>query len=351
MTRVVILHAYSAFNRGDGLLVEAALSFVREAVGDDASIVLIAREPESFQDEGVEVLAAPPSIRFVSDLPKIWEAIRHSDLLVGVGGGYARGPRPAPLLKFLVGHSWQMLFAWPRRAHTVYLPQSVGPFPSLLWPILRLFYGGIEHAAVRDDRSLRDLRLDPGRRVPDSAILNMRGRRPDSEAQPAAPVVFTARSVDHAAMGLLRELADRLHTFDGYIQSATLGNDDTAIMERLGVRRMLGSEELLSSSASRRVVIAVRLHAALMAIEAGHYVVHLAYERKGFGAFDDLGLADYCHNVNRFSVDQVSRQAHDLLTSAEARQSYDDSINGRLRQVRIQRNDLIRRLEEVASRG
>lgn len=351
MTQVVILHAYSAFNRGDGLLVEAALRFVREALGEDAATTLIAREPESFQIEGLQVLAAPPSIRFVSDLSKIWKAIREADLLLGVGGGYARGPKPAPLLKFLIGHSWQMLLAWPRRAHTVYLPQSVGPFPSLLWMILRRFYKGIEHAAVRDDRSLRDLQLDSTRRVPDCAVLNMPGRKVGSEHQPVAPIVFSARAVDGIATGLLMELAARLDIFDGYIQSATLGNDDTAVMERIGARRMLDPDELLGSRAPRRVVIAVRLHAALMAIEAGHYVVHLAYERKGFGAFDDLGLTQYCHNVNRFSVDHVSKQAHELLTSAEARQSYDDSINDRLRQVRSQRDELVRRLEEVASRG
>ena len=349
MTRVVILHAYSAYNRGDGLLVDAALRFVREACGGSLSIALIAREPGTFQGQGAEALGGPTRIRFIPELPKLWRAIRRSDLVIGVGGGYARGPKPMPLLKFLVGHSWQMVLAWPRRARAVYLPQSVGPFPSWLWPVLRRFYGGIRYAAVRDDRSLRDLQLDPSRRVPDSAILDMPDREPGADARPLAPVVFTARAVDSDAMGLLTELADRLGVFDGYIQSATLGNDDTPVMEQLGVRRMLGSEELLGSSASPRVVIAVRLHAALMAIEAGHYVVHLAYERKGFGAFDDLGLAEYCHNVNRFSVDDVSKQAHALLTSSEARRSYDEKINDRLRTVRAQRANLVSHLGEAVT--
>ena len=57
----------------------------------------------------------------------------------------------------------------------------------------------------------------------------------------------------------------------------------------------------------------MRLHAALMALKAGHYVIHLAYERKGFSAFEDVGLSEWVHNVNTFTPTEVRAQVEALL--------------------------------------
>jgi hypothetical protein len=46
--------------------------------------------------------------------------------------------------------------------------------------------------------------------------------------------------------------------------------------------------------------------------------VHLAYERKGFSAFVDLGLAAYVHNARDFEVDQAVAQLADLADNPDA---------------------------------
>jgi hypothetical protein len=125
----------------------------------------------------------------------------------------------------------------------------------------------------------------------------------------------------------LRELARLLGSFDGFVQSETGRNNDRSAMEALGPRRLLSRGEMHGGDGPRRVVVAVRLHAALLALSAGHYVVHLSYERKGFGAFGDLGLQDYVHNVYDFDPSQVAALATKLQSDLSARQGYDQKVN------------------------
>ncbi len=82
----------------------------------------------------------------------------------------------------------------------------------------------------------------------------------------------------------------------------------------------------MTPGARPRVVVAVRLHAALMALAAGHYVVHLAYERKGFGAFGDLGIDPWVHTVNGFDVETVLDQVSRLLGDDDVRADYNSRL-------------------------
>jgi polysaccharide pyruvyl transferase WcaK-like protein len=61
------------------------------------------------------------------------------------------------------------------------------------------------------------------------------------------------------------------------------------------------------------VAISVRLHGALQAINAGIPTIHLSYERKGYGAYTDLGIKKWVHSVHDFSPETVADQARELL--------------------------------------
>ncbi|HOS92872.1 MAG TPA: polysaccharide pyruvyl transferase family protein [Armatimonadota bacterium] len=320
MTQILLLHAYSAANRGDGLLVDEALELLHQAFGDSCTVTLVARAPETFAATGAKVLAAPPGPSFIRDLPQVLAAWRRADLVVGVGGGFARGDRALPFLKFFIGHGWQLVLARARGRHAVYLPQSVGPFHPAIWPALRWAYGGLALAAVRDGRSLTDLGLQDTSRMPDCAVLTL-DAAPTATAVDPVPV-FTARPTGPRGDARCRALAARLGTFDSFVQSSTLGNDDTSFVTSLGARAVVPAESLADPTAPRRVVVAVRLHAALMALRAGHLVIHLSYERKGFGAFEDLGLDDWVHNVNDVDVDLVANQVRALVEDTRARERY-----------------------------
>lgn len=45
---------------------------------------------------------------------------------------------------------------------------------------------------------------------------------------------------------------------------------------------------------------------------AGFPAVHLAYERKGWGAYADLGLEDFVHDARSFSPDAVAKQVREI---------------------------------------
>ncbi len=59
-------------------------------------------------------------------------------------------------------------------------------------------------------------------------------------------------------------------------------------------------------------VVSVRLHGALQALLAGVPAVHLGYERKSWGAYQDLGLGEWVHNARRFDPQKVAAQVDEL---------------------------------------
>ncbi|KNX36182.1 polysaccharide pyruvyl transferase family protein [Luteipulveratus halotolerans] len=348
VTRIVVMHAYSAGNLGDGLLVQEAVALLHEAFGSDVELTLVARDPDSFTDFDGTRLPSLPSAGGLAAVPAIARTIRRADLVVSVGGGYARGDTATAFTKYAVVHGTQTALVGALARRSLYLPQSVGPFHRTLWPVVRSAYNRIDLVALRDDRSVEQLGGRTAERVPDSAILTMDRPAPVT-TPPARPVVLSVRTVSPRARTRLETLARSLGSFDGYVQSATLGNDDTAPMHTLGPARVVPRTELLSPESPRRVVVAVRLHAALMALRAGHHVVHLAYERKGFGAFQDLRLPAYCHNVNTFEPAAVVEQVQLLLTDPAARHAYDQHIREAMGEVTTRRAHLVDTLRTIAA--
>jgi len=352
--RIALLHAYSADNRGDGLLVDLAIDAVRAALGVDTQITILAHYPESFRDVDAVVLPAAPSLRgydkkYVQEL----RSLDSYDLVLGVGGGYLRFGTLESAMKAALVHGPQLLAASRSGAPSLYLPQSIGPLR--IWgarAAARRLLRRIDSVHARDDRTIAELALANVSRAVDMAVPRVvDGRRDRSEHDPARPVVLSVRNVGKTVPAAVHELARRIAPFDGYVQSSVGSNNDHAAMASVGPARVISRADLLESAGQPRVVVAVRMHAALMALEAGHYVIHLAYERKGFSAFQDLGLADYVHPVRRFDPAHVARQAEELMTARATRDAYDGAMrDARDRGLASQRAviDRIRALAKAA---
>lgn len=341
---VLLLHAYSSHNRGDGLLVDESLELIREALGGDVSIEIAASDPESFEYLGLPVYLAKPGRRgWDRRYRALLRDLGRFDLIVGVGGGYLRAGHPVEFLKCLLVMGPQLRAAARSRRPTVYLPQSVGPFRMGTRALFRSWLKRLGRLWLRDDRSVAEVDVAPAQRSSDLAIVSpgfTATLAPEHQADVTVgdTVILTVRRVRGEAPPLVRQLASLLRFGDvplaGYVQSSVGGNDDTEVQRQLTGGGPIGSDEYLRrgehASAPPRVVVAVRMHAALMAIRAGHFVVHLAYERKGFSAFADLGLSDWVHNVNSFDPEEVARQVRSLLEDEATRRLYRE----RLRQAR-----------------
>jgi len=348
--RVVVLHAYSADNAGDGILVEHTLALLAEALGAPPQVTLLASRPQSFAHLDVVALPTVPGRRgYDPRTLRVLRGLGDVDLVIAVGGGYLRAGTPLEAAKSILVQGPQLWAAARTGTPTLYLPQSIGP---VRWPLrapLRALLKRMDGVLLRDDRSVAELALPNAVRSPDLAIRGVTsGRRPGSV--PEVVPVLSVRAVRGRVPLGVYSLASRLAVFDSYLQSTTGGNNDRAATASLDARRPVGRELLMSPTGPVRVVVAMRLHAALMAMAAGHYVVHLSYERKGFGAFDDLGLSGWVHNVNTMDVEEVQRQVQLLSSDPRARASYDAAISAAAATIRQRHTDSVSSIRELVDR-
>lgn len=325
---ILILHAYSADNLGDGLLVEQSIAWARAVYkGDDCRFTICASYPETFDIPEVQFVCSRPTARgYSQEYLRILLKSRSYSAVFAVGGGYLRAGSIVEMLKTALIHGPQLVSALRAGTRCCYLPQSVGPLRFGTRMVIDRALARVGVVFLRDDRSLALLRRAHTVRCPDLAIVG--SARPELTLRGSAvdPVpILSVRSLKGALPPLVLELAHYLGEFEGYVQSETGSNRDLSSMQSLNPCRIVGKNELMLPvrGSNRRVVIAVRLHAALMAVRAGHLVIHLAYERKGFGAFDDLGLRAYVHNVNAFEPARVVAQVEQFMSSASCRREYD----------------------------
>lgn len=331
--KVLILHAYSAENKGDGLLVEETLNMVRRAFGSNIEVAVVASYPDSFTHLGCRMYNSRPSRKgFSAEYVRlIFNRAKEYDVIVSVGGGYLRGKSITEILKASLIHGPQLLLGASRGKNSVYLPQSIGPFSRPVAAAIRRLLGHVAAVWLRDDRSVVQLRLANANRAPDLAILGMLRR--DVPFDVSKRVIMTVRHV-HGQLPLpLRKLRGLTGPVDSYVQSNVSSNSDVLAVQELLPLEVLEYSELMVNNTESRVIVAVRLHAALMALAAGHYVIHLAYERKGFGAFQDLGLDEYVHNVNDFDPNLVMNSVKDLRDNASIRDDYDRRLARSLRKA------------------
>lgn len=348
--KVLVLHAYSAENAGDGLLVRETLSLIRDALGSDTRITVAASHPDTFAGLDVDIVDSSPGIfGYNRKYLNVLRSMSDFDAIVGVGGGYLRAGYIIEAMKTALVHGPQLVAASLTKTPSVYLPQSIGPANPLVRRLLKSRLENVDIVYVRDDRSLAEFSHAGVTRTSDLAILSSAPRENillDVDPNP----VISVRAVRGKVSPLVIDFAQQVETFDGYIQSETSGNNDLEAMRSVGPQRILSRRELMEpvDGEKSRVVVAVRLHAALMALQAGHFVIHLAYERKGFGAFEDLGLDAYVHNVNKFEPFRVVRQMRELLSDEDLRAKYVQSLNSVFEQSASHRDRLVMDLRQVA---
>lgn len=380
--RVLVLHAYSSRNRGDGLLVDETIELIREAYGPQAEIRVLAMDADSFSDRrGYEVIQLPiTSPGAASKIRALWQIIfspgtlgfGHRELehwidespsqsvIVAVGGGYMRSTNLVQSIKFFLAHGLQLRFAGRRHCRSVYLSQSVGPFRCAVGRWLQKAAPQVTTLVARDDRSVQELgRPASVVRLPDLAVLRISQSlvsavpRSVSQAQ-IRRFVLVLRDLEgdvarrekyyKLCRGLIAKLGqDRVVLA---IQSVGRGNDDAAFYQRMNFGPQVLPIDAALETYKDAVVVSVRLHGALQSIISGFPTVHLSYERKGFGAYEDLGIKGLVHNAFDFDVEVVAQQAEELSAHPHffwerisEKQELLQSAHGRL--VGVMRGDLV----------
>jgi polysaccharide pyruvyl transferase WcaK-like protein len=336
--RVVLFHAFDGRNRGDRLLVADSLALLERAGVPRSQCCTVAMHAASFADLGkveqlpaasgrdqrtlsdlvrlaaLDLAALPPAaLRVPSRLARL---VRDADLVVGVGGGYLRAPRGRHSLNTFAFHLPQLAAAAGASCPALYLPQSVGPFEGPVGALIRRHLPQLTWLGVRDDRSLAELpEHTTAERVPDLAVLALaRSLRAGLEPKRGGDrVVVIARDVSRAPSYTtsLLELTRHLDCVFA-VHSRAAGQDDSQFYSAIGITDYQESVDALADDRIG-VAVSVRLHGALQALLAGIPTIHLSYERKGYGAYADLGIAEWLHDVTSFDPTQIRAQAEALL--------------------------------------
>jgi polysaccharide pyruvyl transferase WcaK-like protein len=364
-----VIHAYSRSNAGDGLLVDLTLERLRRVGVYPEDVLLVALDPDSFDElphrmragargRGLGWELAPAVGRGASlaasaltrrSFDKLGRKLRECDALVAVGGGYLRSVDTVSSVGALVNHVPQLLMAGRTRAPSLYLPQSIGPLRGPVGRAVRAALRRVDTVWVRDSWSEAELEGLPNvRRSPDLAVLDVAERWDDiGVAGSDGRIGIVARQVLHAGgyERHLDDLAQRLgpRAVWAVQTSGDRTKSDAVHYERLGIKAGGNLMRLLEED-RLSLVVSVRLHGALMALEAGVPAIHLAYDRKGPGAFADLGLDEWCFDVRTVDAEALDAAVDQLVQDP---QPYWDSLAKQVPTLQAASADLDSAFHEV----
>jgi polysaccharide pyruvyl transferase WcaK-like protein len=327
----LILHGFSRRNAGDGVLVDLALEALKQAGISQTECHLLALDPETFVDlEHVHRAPGDATARsslqlclagleLVADylsLGRVARLASNARGLIAVGGGYLVTDSPVRQMGVLFNHLVQLKVASRSQVPTIYLPQSIGPLKG---PVGRATAGDlkfIDRLYVRDDQSLAEVSGDNVRRCSDLAVMKlarMLGHSPWQEPGDGRTVIV-GRELPRAGSyeARLFQLARMVPSPQWAVQSDIKGpRSDRAYYQRLGIANADPLAQVLEAGRTGAVV-SVRLHGAIAALMAGRPAIHLAYERKSWGAYEDLGITEYVHDARTFDAAKVAEQVNAL---------------------------------------
>lgn len=329
---VAVVHAYSRVNSGDGLLVDLTLARLARLGVPAENCTVVALDPGSFGDlPRVVGTGTPGRALDRSSLSAVGRgaalaagalhpalarsaaarAIADADVCVAVGGGYLRTGTRVNAVGTALNHLPQLMAVARRRRPSVYLPQSIGPLEGPVGRAVARALRRVGSVHVRDDRSRAALG-DAGNvtRTPDLAVLDLAERVGEVRAVPGGPVLLIGRSLPGApeAGARLRDLAGRVGDVAWAVQAeGSTAKSDRTFYDQLGVPVAGRTGDLLARG-GWGAVVSVRLHGALEALLAGYPAIHLGYERKSWGAYEDLGLPDHVHSARSFALEAAATQ-------------------------------------------
>jgi polysaccharide pyruvyl transferase WcaK-like protein len=76
-------------------------------------------------------------------------------------------------------------------------------------------------------------------------------------------------------------------------------------------------EQILSQLAATDIVVATRFHNVLLALLLEKPVIAISFHHKCASLMEDMGLSDYCQDINHIDTDRLVKQFKDLKRNAE----------------------------------
>jgi polysaccharide pyruvyl transferase WcaK-like protein len=337
-----LIHNYSRTNPGCSALTDLTLQRLGQIGVTHDDVVLVALHPDSFSEfprrlkigargrslapelvpAAGRAVALSTSALLRRSVGRLAHELADCDAMVAVGGGYLRSVDAISSAGTLLNHLPQLLFAGRAEGPSLYFPQTVGPLRGPVGRAVARGVQGVDAVCVRDPWSEVELGGLPNvHRIPDLLVLQIADQWDEIErVDSTGRVAVSARQVHHIRdyerhlASVARRLGDRavwaVHATGHRARS------DAVHYERLGIAPSGGLVEMLEGR-QLSVVISVRLHGALMALAAGVPAIHLAYDRKGPGAFGDLGLDEWCFDIRSLDPGALNAAVDKLLSDPQ----------------------------------
>jgi polysaccharide pyruvyl transferase WcaK-like protein len=341
--KIALFNCYSTSNSGDGLLVDLAVAEIKKR-HPTSEVTIVASDPSSFVSDSYRVIPNEFAVQGVKFVPWIilklvlfivfggyrstlYTPIKSFDAVYSVGGGYIRFGSCLETLKTVVVHLSQL--AWINSNFTgphVLFSQSIGPFRVFTPSLLKCFLNHTQQIQLRDDRSFNDL-ADRGLnivRCKDFAVQEfihkMQNFANAAESgsvtlkKKECVVVLRDLRLNHKnTVNILKKLDLALNGFDVIYatQSTVGGNNDDEFYSKYGMVSSGKLKEVLLVHKDA-IVLSVRLHGAIESMLSGNKTFHLSYERKGFGAFEDMNLQEFVANVYAFDEKDIGVRLNKL---------------------------------------
>lgn len=368
---IAILHAYSAANIGDGRLVSLTVDRIRSVSENRPELSIVSLDDSSFHEFGrvvgtglagqapgvVMARAISSSVRNSVAASLAWRrfdgqlgaSLRDASAFVAVGGGYLRAKTPREQVGTFVNHVPQLMIASRSTAPSIYLPQSIGPLTGPTGRMVRRALGGIDTVVVRDDVSKAELAYLGERvvRMPDLVVLEVADKWPGPAAATSA-VVLIGRQLSTAPPSYASRLQQLPLAIGGEVHWAVQAGGSVEKSDETFYRSMgmvpSGPTEMVVGSHRPAAVVSVRLHGALVSLVGGTPAIHIAYERKGLSAMQDLGLGEWTHRAADFDPRRIADQVGELRADPSRYWNRLESALPRVREQSQQLDALLARI-------
>jgi colanic acid/amylovoran biosynthesis protein len=373
---VLIVNAYSARNRGDGMIVSRMVRLFRDR---GCTVRVMSDDPADGDRYGVERVQPlaplwpsdaerPAKTTIVGRVlraylrPRGLEQFRWADVVVSAGGGYIYddGGRTARLN--LARRLLPLRAAREVGVPVVLFSQSIGPFESRLWrSIVGREVRQTRLVIVREELSeavCREMGIPS--QVCDDIAFTLEPSEPPATAPalsgrtvgvtvmsylPRADAVGHRSYLAALSRGLTLALESRSESVAVISQvSAHPGDDDVAVAKELAGRlRQAGidssfvdlgeatDEELSAFYGRLGLVVASRLHSGILALCAGTPVIGLSYLPKTDGILARLGLERWALPAAELDARAFAARLTDAL---EQRGQLEDQVLARIPAVR-----------------
>lgn len=377
-----ILHGYDANNRGDRLIIECQIRWLKQK-DPGAEIRVFSKHfrqntsvfPDSYEAPYFPPLNASPLqglVRPIADeiharrppsagLPNRWHHFHECDAYFLCGGGYLFSSNAPLISRHLQLICRLTQIALKTGKPVAQFPQSIGPFnKGIDERAVRRLCEKLPLVVYRNDGSLEWLNrwglTSKSIFVPD-IVLNMPRLipeyYPDSTARYGlgiAPVRFGfIESSREEYVDKLVTTASVFHKQTGepvwLFTQVSLPNDDDGDVVEVLARRLVSMQipfhrvpadtsprDYIGALGRVRCLLGARMHACILALTASTPTLGLAYQPKFSGVFHLLGMEERCQSVNDWSVEWATTQTQLILSLKE------DGISEVAARIRSQQN-------------